>query len=92
MSIARGEKQSLLGFDENAYAPNSLAERRTIRDIADEHQAVRQASIHLFKHFPLETLNKIGVANKSNVSVRALGFIIAGHEMHHLETLKERYF
>jgi hypothetical protein len=57
----------------------------------EEFTCTRRASISLFKSFTHEMLLMSGTANESDVTVRALGFIIAGHQMHHLKIIKERY-
>ncbi len=91
LSIGRGDTISLPGFDENIWADNSAPEKRTIADVAEEFSLARKNTIHLFKTFDKETLSRKGVANNNPVSVLALGFMIAGHEIHHMNVLKERY-
>jgi uncharacterized damage-inducible protein DinB len=91
LRIARQDKTSLAGFDENSYAKNSLASNRTKKELIEEYRLVRQSSIALFKSFTKEMLLSIGVAGSGNVSVRALGFLISGHELHHIKVIKERY-
>ncbi|NUM79519.1 DinB family protein [bacterium] len=91
MRISRKDQTDLPGFDENLYVPNAKASTRTIASLLSEFLAVRRASIELFKNFDDEMLAQTGTANKNPVSVRALGFIIAGHELHHMNVIKERY-
>jgi hypothetical protein len=91
LAIARGEHQNIPGYDENVYAENCGAEHRTLASIIDEYLIVRQSSILLFTNFNNNELLKIGLANNANVSVRALGFVILGHEKHHLKVLAEKY-
>lgn len=91
MRISRKDQTDLPGFDENLYVPNAKASTRTIASLLSEFSAVRRASIELFKNFDDEMLAQTGTANKNPVSVRALGFIIAGHELHHMNVIKERY-
>ncbi|HYM20373.1 MAG TPA: DinB family protein [Candidatus Kapabacteria bacterium] len=91
LRIARGDKTELAGFDENAFAREAHADSRSINDIISEYSAIRHTSIELFKSLDNERLLRTGTANKATVSVRALGYIIAGHEMHHLSVIKARY-
>jgi hypothetical protein len=65
---------------------------RTLADLSEEFAAVRSASLALFRSLSDEAWMRRGVANKNEVSVRALAYIIAGHELHHRRILEERYF
>jgi len=70
---------------------NSNANDREINDILEEFNCIRKSSISLFKNFTDNMLISFGTANGSDMSVRALGFIIAGHQLHHLKVIKEKY-
>lgn len=91
LRFARKDKTVLSPFDENSYAPNSNAEGRALKKLADELHHVRMASIDLFESFNEEMLSQKGMVGENEVSVLALGFIIAGHETHHRNILRERY-
>lgn len=91
LRFARNDKTELSGFDENAYVPTIHAERRTGVSIIEEYKSVRNATICMFRNFDTEMLQRTGIANKNEFSVKLLGAIIAGHETHHLRMLKERY-
>lgn len=91
LCIARGEHGMLPGFDENAYAAASNAQSRSIENIMVEYNSVRQASIALLAGLTHEVFLNMGNANNVPVSVRALAYQIAGHEMHHMNIIKERY-
>ena len=91
LSIARGDNTALPGYDENVWADNCAAEKRTLADVVEEFLSVRQSIIHLVKSFDDELLSRKGIANNNPASVIALAFVIAGHELHHLNVLKERY-
>lgn len=91
LAIARGDQQSLPGFDENSYAELSEADRRPYSDIYEEWRVVRAATLALYRSFTDEMWNRIGTANEKRVSVRALGYITVGHERHHMTVLRERY-
>ena len=91
LSISRNETQSLPGFDENDYMRESNYSKRNYYDIVDELRKVRESNLPMFKSFSEEILDRKGVANNSEVTVRALLFIIAGHEIHHINIVKKRY-
>jgi len=91
LRFARNDKTQLPGFDEVAYAPYLNASGRNLRQIGDEMQHLRTTSVDLFDSFTAEMLKRKGIASNSELSVEALGFIIAGHETHHCKVLKERY-
>ena len=91
LSFARGEEQALPGFDENAYARVSNAAGRTLGDLVAELRTVRAATLSLFTGFGAEDLLRRGTANQNPYTVRALAYIIAGHERHHTGIVRERY-
>lgn len=91
LRIARGDATPLSSFDENAYAENAGAESRTLADLADELEHVRLGNLAMFRALSDEALARMGTASGGPVSVRALAWIIAGHEMHHVALLRERY-
>jgi len=91
LCIARGEKNSLPGFDENAYMQNANFDAWRLGDLAESYALVRRANIVLFRNLGEEAWNRRGVANNHEITVRALAFVLAGHERHHLKVLRERY-
>lgn len=91
LRFARQDKTALPGFDENAYMPPAKADARDINSIIAEYTSLRTATIELFKSFDEEALQQRGVASGLEVSVRALGYIILGHEVHHQKVIQERY-
>ncbi len=92
VAIARGEKQSLPGFEQDDYVNGGNFNSREFSDILEEYQKVREATIPLFKSFDEKVYDRRGVANENPLTVRAVLFLIPGHEKHHLNILKERYF
>jgi uncharacterized damage-inducible protein DinB len=92
LRIARGDRTPLASFDQNDYAPQSNAARRTLEDLAAEFDAIRVATALLFRSLTDQAWLCRGTASDHPVSVRALAFIIAGHELHHRGILDERYF
>jgi hypothetical protein len=91
LRIARGDQNPLPGFDENAYVTHAAFDRRTLSSLGEELLAVRRASVALFGSLAPEAWARRGIANDAPVSVRALAYIIAGHELHHRRILAERY-
>lgn len=91
LRFARGDANALSGFDQNDYVPESNADLRSLESIANEYEAIRQATISLLEGLTEAQTLRRGPANKMEVSVRALAFIIAGHEAHHMAILRERY-
>lgn len=91
MRFARGDKTPLPGFDENEYMRHSPFSHVPLPDLLSELTSLRRATIHFFKNLDDEALMRSGPANGFNTTVRALAFIIAGHENHHQEILRTRY-
>lgn len=91
LRIARADQTPLAGFEENDYAAIAQVSHRSLRDLVQEFQSVRAASLSLFNSFGDEELSRVGVANNSNISVNAIGYIIIGHSLHHEAVAKERY-
>lgn len=91
LRFARNDRTPLSGFDEQAYADHLNATGRSLKQIGDEMQHLRTATVDLFEGFSAEMLTRKGLANNNELSVVALGFVIAGHETHHVKVLRERY-
>ena len=91
MCIARGETASLPGFDEDHYASNDGSAQRSVASLAAEHAAVRAATLTLFRGFDAAAWARRGIANHKPLAVISLPWITAGHELHHLSVLRERY-
>ena len=91
LRFSRNDPSDLQGFDEDWYVGNSNGNEREFEDILEEFTYLRKANISLFNSFSSEMMPMLGTANESIMSVRALGFIIVGHQMHHLKIIKEKY-
>jgi uncharacterized damage-inducible protein DinB len=91
IAFARGEAQPLPGFEQDGYVAAAESDTRTWRSLIDELKTVRAATVSLFRSLSDHALERRGNASGKDVSVRALGFIIAGHERHHLSVLKAKY-
>ncbi len=91
ISFARNDKASLPGMDQDLFVDNGNANQLNYFDLLDEMATLRKSSIQLFKNFSEEALLRIGVASENKMSVRALGYLFSGHQLHHLNVVKERY-
>jgi uncharacterized damage-inducible protein DinB len=91
LRFARADESPLAGFDENRYVPAGDFERRSLADLAGEFTAVRDATLPLVRSLDASAQLRRGSANGKSISVRALAWIIAGHEAHHVRVIRERY-
>ncbi len=91
LSIARGDQTELPGFDQNSYAEAVDVSNRSVASLAEEFAITRDFSHVMFKNFNPDFFTRIGIANGNKTSVRAIAYMILGHELHHIGVLKERY-
>jgi uncharacterized damage-inducible protein DinB len=92
LRIARGDATPLPGFEQDGYVANGGFGERTLADVAEEFASVRVATLTLALGFSEEAWKRRGTASENSVTVRALAYLIAGHEMHHRKILEEKYF
>jgi len=90
LRFARGDCTPLPGFDEHIYAQTANSDRRSLADLAAELGAVRKSHLLLFQSLPSSVWHLRGIANDNEVSVRALAYIIVGHERHHTNIVRDR--
>ena len=91
LRFARGDATPLPGFDQDPYVAAANSDARTLASLAEEFGHVRAATLALLRSLDPEAWARRGTANDAEVSVRALAYIIAGHEAHHVRVLRERY-
>ena len=89
--FARNDQHQLPGFDENFWVKNSNADRYLISDLIGQFKTTRNQTIALFKGFNEADLLKTGVASNADFSIRAIAYIILGHNRHHINKIKELY-
>lgn len=89
--IARGDKTMLPGYDENTYAANSGADARSFASLVSEYKLQRASTLAFFGGVDELSRTLIGNASGGPISVRALGYMLAGHEIHHQKVIVERY-
>lgn len=91
LCFARNDKTALPGFDQDLFVNNDTANDRDYNDLLNEMATLRKSTIQLYKSFSDEALLRVGVASENKMSVRALGYLFSGHQIHHLNVVKERY-
>lgn len=91
LRFSRNDQTALSPFDEDAYAPKANAHGRDIQQLAREMKRLRETTIDLFASFTPEMLQYEGTASGKRMSVLHLGYVIAGHDLHHQKILQERY-
>ncbi|MFB9080409.1 DinB family protein [Flavobacterium procerum] len=91
LRFSRNDKTPLPSFEEQDYADNTDADSRSIQDLLTEFSAVRHSNLLFYKSLSNEQLKRIGTASGNQISVRALGFILIGHQKHHQKVFEERY-
>lgn len=91
LRIARGDQTPLAGFDESPYVENAHYEQRTMKDLLDEYVSVKHATLTLLNGLVEESWDRTGIVNEQPITAGALAYILVGHELHHLNIIKERY-
>ncbi len=91
LGFSRNDSTDFPGFEQDDYVTNADVSCKTKAELLEEYKAVRCASIAFFKNTPTSALAIIGKASGSEMSARAAGFIIIGHERHHCEVIKNKY-
>lgn len=91
LCFARNESQSLPGFDHDTYVLNSASHKREPAALIQEFRAVRESGLYLFRSFTDEMLAIKGTMNEITATARAIGFIMAGHALHHKDIIIKRY-
>ena len=92
LRIARGDRTPIEGFEQDDYVKNGPFAREPLSEIIEDYIAVRRATLTLFRNLDETAWMRSGIANKNEVTVRALAYLIAGHELHHRRILEEKYF
>jgi hypothetical protein len=91
LRISRGDETPIEGFEQDGYIENSNANYRSFADLLQEFHLVRRSDMIMFRSMPATAATRLGTANDSPISVRALAYIMAGHVEHHIRILKDRY-
>jgi hypothetical protein len=91
LRIARGDQTPIEGFEQDDYVPNGKFGQRALADLLEEFAHIRRATLDLLQPLDAQAAARRGIANKNEVTVCALAYIIAGHELHHRRILEEKY-
>jgi hypothetical protein len=91
LRISRGDQTPIEGYEQDDYVRNGPFGRTSLPDLIEDYIAVRRATISLFRNLDDEAWTRRGTANKNEVTVRALAYLIAGHELHHRRIIEEKY-
>jgi uncharacterized damage-inducible protein DinB len=92
LRISRADSAPMEGFEQDDYVRNGRFAQRPLADLVEDFIAVRRATLSLLRNLDEAAWLRRGIANQNEVTVRALAYIIAGHEVHHRGILEERYF
>jgi hypothetical protein len=91
LRFARNDKTPLAGFEQDDYVSNASFSETSLSSLADEFEHVRRGNLAMFKNFSNEAWLRNGVASENQISVRAIAYVLAGHELHHMRILRSRY-
>jgi hypothetical protein len=91
LCIARGDTTPLPGFEQDPYVANAASDDRPIADLVEEFATVRKGNVMMLRALTEEAWNRVGTASDNQITVRALAFILLGHERHHVRILRDRY-
>ncbi len=91
LSFARGDANALPGMDQDEFMKHSNFDERDWNGMIDEFISLRRANILMFENLPDDAWDRRGVASDHEITVRALGYIVAGHEIHHSRVVADRY-
>jgi hypothetical protein len=91
LRIARGDKTPLAGYDQDALMSGATFDKCPLPDLLEDYTVVRRATLTLFRGISEEAWSRRGIVNDSESSARAWAYIIAGHELHHMNVIKEKY-
>jgi uncharacterized damage-inducible protein DinB len=92
LRISRGDSTPMEGFEQDDYIRNGPFAERGLPELIDDYLAVRRATVTLLRNLDESAWSRRGIANKNEITVRALAYIIAGHELHHRRILEQKYF
>lgn len=91
LAIARNETQPLPSFDQDLYVEKGFFDSKTLSEISYEYRLIRESNLLLYKSFDISVYNNRGIAAGSEVTVLGILFMVAGHQKHHINILKEKY-
>jgi len=91
LAIARGDRANLPSMEQDEYMEHARFDERTLESLCEEFEHLRRANILMMRGFDADAWARRGVASDNEVTVLALAFVIAGHELHHVNVLRAKY-
>ncbi|TFE22733.1 DinB family protein [Cohnella luojiensis] len=91
LRFARGDKTELTGYDQDTFMAGVSFDTQSMAELIEDYAAIRQSTLTLLRGLSEQAWSRIGTANQNKMSVNVLAYIIAGHEIHHLKIIRERY-
>ncbi|HTW57947.1 MAG TPA: DinB family protein [Terriglobales bacterium] len=92
LRISRGDQTPIEGFEQDDYVKNGPFGRLPLAEVIEDYIAVRRATLTLLRNLDEAAWARRGTVNENEISVRALAYLTAGHELHHRKILEEKYF
>ena len=92
LRIARADRTPIEGFEQDDYVRNGPFAKHPLAEVIEDYIAVRRTTMTLLRNLDEEAWNRRGIANKNEISTRAMAYLIAGHELHHRRILEQKYF
>lgn len=91
LRFSRNDQTELAGWDEEDYANNYFLKERSVKSLIEEFEYLRKSTILFFENLNPSVLSRTGIANTNEISVETIGKLVIGHDIHHLNMIKERY-
>ena len=91
LRFSRNDQTELAGWDEEYYAKNYFLEEISLKSLLEEYEYLRKSTVLFFENLNVNILPKKGTANRNEISVETIGKLVVGHNIHHLNIIKERY-
>jgi len=92
LTFSRNDETEIPGFEENDYVRNGFADQIPFINLIEEYNAARKSTLLMLQNMPEEFLTRTGIANKNKMSVSAVFHVIGGHQIHHFNIIRDRYF
>jgi hypothetical protein len=89
--FARGFDTPLPSFDQHVAISHAGAAERPWKSLVEEFLSLRASTALFFRHLPADGWLRRGIASDCPFTVRALAFLGAGHVIHHVNILRDRY-
>lgn len=91
LRIARGDRTALPGFEQDDYMEPASFDTLSNEELLERYTSIRRSTLSLLRTLPVNAPARRGIVINHEISVNALAYIISGHELHHLNIIRERY-